>query len=83
MNLHLEPAFTRRVQEELRCEPLRLQQRSSGGMRRRRLDTTDNQNELPGWDRNAISSEVDILPRMALRCGKRPKRSIMSLCDTA
>ena len=41
------------------------------------------QNELSGPRRNAISSGVDTRPRMALRCGKRPKRSMMTLCASA
>jgi hypothetical protein len=35
------------------------------------------QNELSGCFRNSASSAVVVRPRMALRCGKRPKRWMM------
>jgi hypothetical protein len=41
------------------------------------------QNELPGPLSNSNSSAVDVRPRIALRCGKRPNRSMMSLCASA
>ena len=34
------------------------------------------QKREPGWRRNSVSSGVEARPRMAFRCGKRPKRAI-------
>jgi hypothetical protein len=41
------------------------------------------QNELSGSFRNAISSAVESRFSTALRCGKRPNRSMISLCAMA
>ena len=38
------------------------------------------QNPEPGCWRNASSAGVESRPRVALRCGNRPKRSTMTLC---
>ena len=40
-------------------------------------DAPRDQNPDPGSLRNSTSSGVDSRPRMALRCGKRPKRSMI------
>src|SRR5690606_21967498 len=42
-----------------------------------------NQNEEPGSVRNTRSSSLVSRPRIAFRCGKRPKRATMSRCCTA
>jgi len=41
------------------------------------------QNDEPGSRRKANSSSVDGRPSNALRCGKRPNRSMISACLTA
>ena len=41
------------------------------------------QNLEPGWRRKASSSALDARPRIALRCGKRPKRAMTSRCRCA
>ena len=58
----------------------RSQTADGGRTRARRRARVPAQNDEPGCSRKAISSAVDSRPRMRLRWGKRPKRTMTSRC---
>jgi hypothetical protein len=72
----------------VRCARATTRTRKSGSCgwtstRRRVRRNPKRQKDEPGCCRNATSSSDDLRPRISFRCGKRPKRSMISLCRTA